>query len=94
MVKRLVLVLVVTMITIAVMVPTIVQTRHENIGQPIAAEKGKGKGKGKEKAKAEVPTSDRFVLFSDGVLFALGTGALLVGGGILVYRVVRTESLN
>lgn len=74
------------------MVPTIVQTRHENIGQPVAAEKGKGKGK--EKSKAEVPTSDTFVLLSDGALFALGTGALLVGGGILVYRVVRTESLT
>lgn len=92
--KRLVLVLAVIMITIAVMVPTIVQTRHENIGQPVAPEKSKGKGKGKEKSKAEVPTSDRFVLLSDGALFALGTGALLVGGGILVYRVVRTESLS
>jgi hypothetical protein len=91
-VRRIILILAVALIMAAVMLPTIAQTRDETIGQAGVTEKGKAKGKAK--GKVAVPTTDRFILLSDGTLFALGTGALLIGGGLLVHRIVRTEALD
>ena len=52
----------------------------------MAQEKGKGKGKGGKKDKATPETGGTLV---DVSLLGLGAGTLLVGGGLLVRRIVR-----
>jgi hypothetical protein len=51
----------------------------------LAQEKGKGKGKGK-KDKATPETGGTLV---DASILGLGAGALMVGGGLVVRRIVR-----
>jgi hypothetical protein len=51
----------------------------------LAQEKGKGKGKGK-KDKATPETGGTLV---DASILGLGAGALMVGGGLVVRKIVR-----
>jgi hypothetical protein len=52
----------------------------------LAQEKGKGKGKGGKKDKATPETGGTLV---DASILGLGAGALMVGGGLVVRRIVR-----
>ena len=52
----------------------------------LAQEKGKGKGKGGKKDKAMPETGGTLV---DASILGLGAGALLVGSGLVVRRIVR-----
>ena len=52
----------------------------------LAQEKGKGKGKGGKKDKATPETGGTLV---DASILGLGAGALLVGSGLVVRRIVR-----
>jgi small-conductance mechanosensitive channel len=97
-VRRIILILVVAVAVVIVpTVATIVQSRGQAAEQTaIAAQQAKAKGKKakakeKDNAREAVPVEDRYVLFSDATLFALGGGAMLVGGGLLVYRIAHTE---
>jgi hypothetical protein len=70
------LILVVAMLMIVVMIAA---------APALAQEKGKGKGKGK-KDKATPETGGTLV---DASILGLGAGALLVGSGLVVRRIVR-----
>jgi hypothetical protein len=52
----------------------------------LAQEKGKGKGKGGKKDKATPETGGTLV---DASILGLGAGALMVGSGLVVRRIVR-----
>jgi hypothetical protein len=70
------LILVVAMLMMVVMIAA---------APALAQEKGKGKGKGK-KDKATPETGGTLV---DASILGLGAGALLVGSGLVVRRIVR-----
>jgi hypothetical protein len=57
----------------------------------LAQEKGKGKGKGGKKDKATPETGGTLV---DASILGLGAGALMVGGGLVVRRIVRQTPPN
>jgi hypothetical protein len=70
------LILVVAMLMIVVMIAA---------APALAQEKGKGKGKGK-KDKATPETGGTLV---DASILGVGAGALMVGGGLVVRKIVR-----
>ena len=70
------LILVVAMLMMVLMIAT----------PALAQEKGKGKGKGGKKDKATPETGGTLV---DASILGLSAGALLVGSGLVVRRIVR-----
>ena len=84
-VRNIVKVLTVAVVLVAMVIMTAV---------PAVAQGGKAKGKAKAAAKAAaapkaIPNTGGFISPSNAALVGLGGGALLVGSGLVVRRVVR-----
>ena len=78
-----------------VVTPSIVQLVLQGTGTPpLEVEKSKeGKGKKAKEVTTVTPTGEgRVLAASDITLLALSSGALLIGCGILVHRIILTRS--
>jgi hypothetical protein len=81
------------LIVAVVVLPSTVQLVLQGTGAPpLVVEKSKeGKGKKAKEVTTVTPTGGgRVLAASDVTLLALGSGALLIGCGILVHRIIRT----
>ena len=83
------------LVVAVVVTPSIVQLVLQNTGAPpLVVEKSKeGKGKKAKEVTTVTPTGEgRVLAASDITLLALSSGALLIGCGILVHRIILTRS--
>ena len=83
------------LVVAVVVTPSIVQLVLQGTGAPpLVIEKNKeGKGKKAKEVTTVTPTGGGRVLAGiDVTLLALSSGALLIGCGILVHRIIRTGS--
>ena len=83
----------VALIVAVVVLPSTVQLVLQGTGTPpLVVEKSKeGKGKKAKEVTTVTPTGEgRVLATSDITLLALSSGALLIGCGILVHRIIRT----
>ncbi len=83
------------LVVAVVVTPSIVQLVLQSTGTPpLEVEKSKeGKGKKAKEVTTVTPTGEgRVLAASDITLLALSSGALLIGCGILVHRIILTRS--